>query len=225
MGLPLLAPVGQTGRNDGGSGTLTSLKWTTSLKRPADRRSMTTAVVAGIAAVLLAGCTPGQGAAGPTPTWSCLPDGTDEPCTAEKALAQAEEAEANEAYDAAMLAYREFMAERNRLMMEGGTPSPTPEMERLASGEYLDSMGTFLASAHEAGRRTSGPIEVTLLEPLSYHGDQVKLTACEDARGVYVVDGPMSVPGRLGAVTLLVERSEQGWKIAQGADADPSRCP
>ena len=191
-----------------------------------DRWKKTTSPLALVVAaiVVLAGCGGGvQAGPAPAPTWSCTPDTSGEPCTPQKAAAQAEEAEA---YEEAMHAYREFTKERNRLAMAGGTPTPTPEMSRLATGPYLEAITGFLASGHEAGRRASGPLAVTNVEPLSYAGDHVRLLVCEDGRGVDVFgpDGSVVSEGFLGALELRVERLPEGWKVADGMDTEVARC-
>ena len=103
-----------------------------------EHRIRTTSAVAAAAAVLmLAGCSGTIGATPtptPEPTWTCTPDTSGEPCTAEKAAAQAEQAEA---YAEAVHAYREFTKERTRILREGGSPTPSPVLVQYGTAEYL----------------------------------------------------------------------------------------
>lgn len=186
----------------------------------------TTLALAGVMTMLLAGCTATAGTGPtvtPTPTWTCTPDDSGEPCTAEKAAAQAEEAEA---FAEAEAVYRDFMRERNRLAMSGGTATPTPEMMRLAAGPYLDAVAGFLASGHGAGRQASAPIEIIRLEPISVTNDRVTILVCEDGRNVEIYDseGVIVSRGHLGAIKIQVHRFSDGWRLVDGANTEETKC-
>lgn len=190
------------------------------------RTRTTTAVAAAAAVLMLAGCGGTIGATPtptPTPTWTCTPDDSGDPCTAAKAAAQAEQAEA---YAEAEHTYREFTKERNRLAMSGGTPTPTPEMERLATGPYLEAVAGFLASGYEEGRKATGPLVITYVEPRSYAEGIVTLLSCEDGRDIRIVDrdGSELGSGAQGTVEIVVERSPEGWKVLDGFDSEESVC-
>ena len=191
-----------------------------------EHRIRTTTAVAAAAVLLLGGCSGTIGAAPtptPTPSWTCTPDDSGEPCTAEKAAAQAEQAEA---YAEAEHAYREFTKERNRLAMSGGTPTPTPEMERLATGNYLDTVGEFLAAQYEAGQTTSAPLEVDSVDRVTYDTNQVTLRVCEDGRHILVldVDGNEVNRGGRGAIEIEVVNGPQGWQLSNGRDVEDPAC-
>ena len=182
--------------------------------------------LAGAVTLLLAGCTATAGsgpAATPTPTWTCTPDDSGEPCTAEKAAAQAEEAEA---YAEAEHAYREFTKERNRLAMSGGSPTPTPEMERLATGHYLDTVQEFLAAQYESGQITSAPLEIASVKGTSYAPPSVTLRVCEDGRRVAVQgpDGEVVNHGERGAIEVTVVAAAGGWQLSDGRDVEDPEC-
>ena len=191
-----------------------------------DRWKKTTSPLALVVAaiVVLAGCGGGvQAGPAPAPTWSCTPDTSGEPCTPQKAAAQAEEAEA---YEEAMHAYREFTKEWSRLSMEGGTPTPSPEMSRLATGQYLDTISLFLASGSETGRRTSAPLQVTAIRPTGFSDGKVAMLVCEDGRHIQVLgpDGSVVGSGSLGASEVTVSRQSDGWKLTERFDTEVSRC-
>ncbi|WOP18774.1 hypothetical protein [Raineyella sp. LH-20] len=139
------------------------------------------------------------------------------------AASQAEEAEA---YEDAVFVYQEFTKERNRLILAGGSPTPTPTMEKYASGDYLDTVAEFISSGYFAGRRASGPLEILRLEKLSVDADRVTFLACEDGRRIEVVDaeGTVVARGQLGALEIVAERSASGWMLVNGADVEVSRC-
>lgn len=173
---------------------------------------------------LLAGCGDDpRSAPTPTPTYSCTPDPVGAPCTAELAAAQAEEAKA---YEEAIFVYQEFTKERNRLVLAGGSTTPTAEMEKYASGDYLDTVTEFLSSGHSAGRRANGSMEISKLERRSVQADQVSFLACEDARRVEVVDayGNIVARGQLGAIEVTAQRFSDGWKLVDGANVEVSQC-
>ena len=188
------------------------------------KKTTSTLTLVGAAIAVLAGCGGGvQAGPAPAPTWSCTPDNSGEPCTPEKAAAQAEEAAA---YEEAMHAYREFTKERNRLGMGGGTPTPTAVMSRYATGNYLNDVEAFLASGHAAGRRADSPMQIVRLERVGFSGQSLELLACEDGRGVDILDtqGRKVGTGQLGAVLLTVAKVEGQWVVSDGQSIGAERC-
>lgn len=186
-------------------------------------RLMTTTFT--LAGLLLAGCSEETRAdPAPSPTWSCTPDASGEPCTPEKAAAQAEEAAA---YDEAMHAYREFTKERNRLLIEGGTPTPTPTMERYAKGQYLSEIASVLATQHARGLRASTGLSIVSPTPVSVSQDRVVVRSCEDGSGIRLVDssGSSVGSGSRVAVEVTIECADGEWRIVSGRDSKESPCP
>lgn len=192
-----------------------------------EHRIRTTSAVAAAAAVLmLAGCSGTTGATPtptPEPTWTCTPDTSGEPCTAEKAAAQAEQAEA---YAEAEHTYREFTKEWSRLSMQGGTASPTPVMTSLATGQYLETISMFLASGYEGGLRTTAPLLVDQVLPVAYREGEVQLLVCEDGRDIRVLssDGAVVGQGSYSASDVKVIRDGSGWKLSERFDTETSLC-
>ena len=110
--------------------------------------------------------------------------------------------------------------------MEGGTPTPTAEMSRLATGQYLETISLFLASGFETGRRTSAPLQVTSIRPTDFSDGKASLLVCEDGRHIQVLGPDDSVvgSGSLGASDVTVSRQSDGWKLTERFDAEVSRC-
>ncbi|WP_139283152.1 hypothetical protein [Raineyella antarctica] len=190
------------------------------------RLKTTTTSLALVLLALLAGC--GDSAlagpsSSPVPTWTCTPDASGSLCTQEKAAAQAEEAAA---YAEAEHVYREFTKERNRLAMAGGSATPTAEMARLATGNYLDTVADFLATGHEAGRRATAPLEIINVEPRTYVDGRVTMLSCEDGSRIQIIDSSGSVvgTGAQGSVEIAVEHFPEGWKLVDGSDSEESVC-
>lgn len=173
---------------------------------------------------LLAGCGDDpRSAPTPTPTYSCTPDPTGAPCTAELAAAQAEEAKA---YEEAIFVYQEFTKERNRLAMAGGSPTPTLTMEKYATGTYLSDISGFLAAGYSRGVSTTGPMEIARVDGVAYSGKSLQLKSCEDGRSLEVIDrqGRRVGGGTLGAVLLDFRRVNGQWVIISGTSMKDESC-
>ncbi|WOP17680.1 hypothetical protein [Raineyella sp. LH-20] len=176
------------------------------------------------AAGLLAGCGGGPGVApSPTPSYSCTPDPGGAPCTPELAAAQAEEAKA---YEEAIFVYQEFTKERSRVAMAGGSPTPTPTMERLASGSYLEIISSFLASDYSEGVSSSRPVEIVYVHGMNYSGDSLQLKVCEDGTKIENLDrqGHSLGMGSKGVILLDLSRMEGQWVIVRGISLEGESC-
>ncbi len=185
---------------------------------------MSGAAIAGTAVLLLGGCG-GASRSGPDPgpTWSCTPDGSGEPCTEEKAAAQAVEAEA---YAEAMHAYREVTKEHNRIMATGGVESPTETMERYEAGEFLTYFSEFFAYMSEVEAVGKPGVELQALEPVSMEGDKLQLRSCEDGRANVVTSPTGEVLGRggRGSLDIYFERLDGRWVIVDFLDSEVDLC-
>lgn len=186
----------------------------------------TTLALAGVMTMLLAGCTATAGTgptATPTPTWTCTPDDSGEPCTAEKAAAQAEEAAA---FAEAEHAYREFTKERVRLMRSGGSSTPSPLLMAYGAGDYLAGLEEDLKSAEDSGLYITGDVVLRNFARDSYAGDRLTFLACEDASEVRVFDEGGNPVGRgsAGSQLLTAAKLENSWKITQAELAEDLPC-
>jgi len=187
------------------------------------RRSLSVAVVG--LAVLAGGC--GVDPVGteplPTPMPSCTPDGSSAPCTWERA---AEQAEAAAAFAEAEHAYREFTKERNVVMQDGGSKTPTSTMVRYADGDYLKTIQGFSEAGLEEGLHSEGDLEVRDVRPLEYSTNRVTMRACEDGTRVSVVSssGEVIRQGTRGAVELKLERRDGVWVIIAAASVSDPSC-
>lgn len=173
---------------------------------------------------LLAGCGDDPATApAPTPTYSCTPDPTGAPCTAELAAAQAEEAKA---YEEAIFVYQEFTKERNRLLLSGGAESPSPLLEKYATGQYLDDVISDLSLAWRLGIHGSSGIKVQKIEHVSFVSDSVILRSCEDGSAIHLLDrsGEVVGQGSRVSVELGVERHDGDWRIVSGKSGEPGIC-
>ena len=191
-----------------------------------DRWKKTTSPLALVVAaiVVLAGCGGGvQAGPAPAPTWSCTPDTSGEPCTPQKAAAQAEEAEA---YEEAMHAYREFTKERTRLLSSGGAPTPSPVLQRYGTGRYLEAMQTDIRAAYENGLRITGDVTVSEVQPQTASPSQVSFFACEDASSVRVLDrgGAEVGHGVAGAQLVTATGGAGAWQISDSKLAEDWSC-
>ncbi|MPM50754.1 hypothetical protein SDC9_97497 [bioreactor metagenome] len=175
-------------------------------------------------AMLLAGCgSDPRPATIPTPSFSCTPDPAGAPCTAELAAAQAEE---TRAYAEAEFAYREFTKERNRLLQSGGSVAQTSQMERYATGPYLEEMANDLKIVHDNGLKSTGEITVGNFGRKDSSSDRLEFYLCEDASAVRVFDstGKQISQGRLGALRVIAVGGDGERKIEDTELAEEWKC-
>ncbi|QGF22861.1 hypothetical protein Rai3103_03330 [Raineyella fluvialis] len=173
---------------------------------------------------LMAGCGSNQAAAPvPTPSYSCTPDASGAPCTAELAAAQAEEAKA---YDEAVHAYREFTKERNRLVVAGGAAAPTPEMTKYASGQYLGDVASDLALLEKHGYHGTSGLEIMQIVPVSATRDSVVLRICENGSHIKLLSesGQTLGAGNMASVEIKVNRGEGAWRVSEGNASKEDVC-
>lgn len=181
------------------------------------KKMTSTLVLVGAAIAVLAGCGGGvQAGPAPSPTWSCTPDTSGEPCTPEKAAA----------YEEAMHAYREFTKERTRLLSSGGAPTPSPVLQRYGTGRYLEAMQTDIRSAQENGLRITGDVIVTDVQPQTASPTQVTFFACEDASRVRVLDrgGKEVGQGVAGAQLVTATGGAGAWQISDSKLSEDWSC-
>lgn len=190
-----------------------------------------------IAVLAAAGCTtPGPGAPTPSatvvpsPTYTCTAAPTAGPCTAERAKEEKQQA-AN--YAAAEAAYRAFTAERNRLLVAGGTSVATAKMTKYAGGPYLANVLKSLDRLKSSGAHGSSGIKITKLGPVTGShrtgspADELTLAFCEDGSSNRVIDSDGKTIGRgfLAAGNLYARQVSGTWQIWDDQSAKVATCP
>lgn len=176
-------------------------------------------------AMLLSGCGDSRPAATPTPSFSCTPDPSGAPCTAELAAAQAEEAKA---YAEAEFAYREFTKERNRLMDLGNNDSyVVGSLSRFGTGDYLSFHQNTLDRMRQAGLKAGPGVVILSVKGVSVDSGELVLRACEDGRENVVkgANGEVLGRGSLISLDLQAKRESGAWLIASSKESEVSACP
>jgi len=193
----------------------------------------TVAVVAAavLLAELLAGCTGDEGSsAGPsvsaTPSYTCSPiGGTPSPCTPEQYGLQ--EAQAQLAEQAKEV-YKRLFNETTALQRQGGSATPSAELNNVAGGPYLAGQQATLSKLAETGSKVSGEVKLKTLTQAagaSEHGYEAALRVCVDATKAQVVQGTTVVSkGQLVAEIVYFKREDVSLKAWDAEKADPASC-
>jgi hypothetical protein len=121
-------------------------------------------------------------------------------------------------YEAAEKAYRDNMAEQDRLYKEGGTVTATPRLKATATGSYLHISLQSLRDVHNSGWHATAGTRIVGVVRAGWKEDQVGLTSCEDNEIVRFVNksGEDVTPKGLGLYVqaLIVVRKGGRWKVS-----------
>ena len=122
-------------------------------------------------------------------------------------------------YEAAEEAYRNNMAEQDRLYKAGGALKATPVLKATATGSYLRISLKSLRDVHDAGwRATAGTKVLGVVRDGGWKRDRVGLTSCEDNEIVRFVDksGKDVTPNgpALYVQALTIVKAKGGWKVS-----------
>jgi hypothetical protein len=164
------------------------------------------AALVGVALVaVLAACTP---EAAPTPPTTPTPSQQ----TPTETQLQREE---RLAYEAAERAYREAVAEMDRLLSKGGASKASDYLRDRAAGPFLKDQVAILRSFRQAGDRIEGDLRMLGIQRAGYSPRELLLVSCEDGSGVRTIDskGKVSTPGYLGTSTIRMKYIDNRWKV------------
>lgn len=177
-------------------------------------RARRAVVAAVLAALALAGCSPGPTEPTPSPTPS-VQTPTETP----------EERQERLDYAAAEKAYRTFRAEYGRVLRAGGAKEPTKVMKETAGGEYLSTFAEVVRGYKVAGSREVGSERIAYVRPGGYGEASLVLEVCEDSRQTKTVrrNGD-SVRGELRTATLEVRLEREAWKVWAGTGKLVKSC-
>ena len=124
-------------------------------------------------------------------------------------------------YEAAEKAYRESIAEQDRLYRRGGATKATAALKATATGEYLRTTVGWLRDFHESRLRAEGSSTVVGIERNGWKDGSLGLTACEDGSAVKIVDrsGRDVTPSqdRRFVQSLTAVRVGGRWKVSEQA--------
>jgi hypothetical protein len=156
-------------------------------------------------------------------TMGCIPKAGGAPSPAPSPPASLPETSREERarldFAAAEHAYRGATAEVNRLLMVGGADGPTKVLLTFAEGKFLDFTVDVLRSTKNSKTRTTAPLTIAAVAPSGgWSENRIRLTACEDATKVRVLDlsGKDVTPKgmRRAVQQLTVVKSGDSWKVA-----------
>jgi hypothetical protein len=91
-------------------------------------------------------------------------------------------------YEAAENAYRDNIAEQDRLARAGGVQKVTPALRSTAEGEYLSAALASLAYIERKGWRGTGSTAVLGVVQVGWQGKRVRLMSCEDGSRLRLID-------------------------------------
>ena len=122
-------------------------------------------------------------------------------------------------YEAAEKAYRENMAEQDRLYKAGGTLKATPALKATATGSYLKITLASLRAVRRRGWHATGDTKIMgVVRDRGWKYGRVELTSCEDNEIVRFVDksGKDVTPkgSALYVQALTVIREDDRWKVS-----------
>ena len=171
------------------------------------------AAIAGCA--LVAACTP---EAGPTTTRTPAPQPT---ASARPSATQTEteiERQRRLDFEAAERAYRNNVAEQQRLANLGVAKS-TPILRRTSEGEYLKFVLQGLQDVENSGWRTSGSLKIVGVARGGWQAKRLHLISCEDGSAVRFLDksGKDVTPPDLKRTfiqDLTAVREGSAWKLS-----------
>lgn len=190
-------------------------------------------VVAALAALLVAGCTPTAPVSpSPTPTpttYLCTPEagGTPAPCT----QAQHEEMLRMDAlYAEAETVLRRYVAEVDRQYANWELRAMTPELEATTMGSFRSYEEQLIEKSRAKQlRRVNGAQPMAWIKRipgLARDGSIVALEACEDGRAERYLDKDMaaSQPGEVFLYRYFFARSGESLKITQSEFKKGESC-
>jgi hypothetical protein len=172
------------------------------------------AAIAGCA--LVAACTPE-----PTPPTTPTPQPTATVSATPSATPTETEIERQQRSDweAAESAYREAVAESDRLAQLGGVSKPTARLQSVATAKYLDAQLDSLRFLKARKWRLKGSISVLGVRPVGgWTAERLELLACEDNSTWRMVDtdGADVTPSNVSdyVQTLSVVKVGNRWKVS-----------
>jgi hypothetical protein len=122
-------------------------------------------------------------------------------------------------YEAAEKAYRDNMAEQDRLYKAGGTVKATPALKATATGSYLRITLASLRDVRRRGWHAIGDTRIVgVVRDRGWKQGRVELTTCEDNEIVRFVDksGRDVTPNGLALYVqaLTVIREDGRWRVS-----------
>jgi hypothetical protein len=91
-------------------------------------------------------------------------------------------------YDAAEQAYRDNIAEQDKLARAGGVQKATPSLKSTAEGEYLSTALASLAYIKRKGWHGTGSTTIVGVVRNGWQEKHVNLTSCEDGSELRLID-------------------------------------
>lgn len=117
-----------------------------------------------------------------------------------------------------MKAYRDALAESDRIYLAGGADGLTKAMRAVATGSYLELTKQGISIAHAHGWRLSQPGKLVYVAPQGWSPSKIHLKACEDGSKARILDNKnrdRTPPGsRRYVQDYTVVKTASGWKVA-----------
>ena len=169
--------------------------------------------------VLLAACTPADGA-------PVVPPPVSQSAVSATPPETAQEREERLAYEAAEKAYRTFAAEYARLQQVEGPNKPTRLMTDNATGPYLKAMSNFLRYKAKNGRHVDKAVRIAYVRHGGYSKEELILLTCQDGSKVRVFDksGKQVGRGSISKLTLHARPVSGRWKIWSATQEAVKSC-
>lgn len=168
--------------------------------------------------VSLGGCTATPGSAASAPSANIPPSGgSPTPGSSKPTPSVRHQREAD--FKAAASAYREGMAEVNRLMLAGGTSKATALMLRTMNGPYLKFEFAELQQQRRVGEKYSrkSKHKVVFVRPIEQEADTIRMDACLDSRSIKsswkMGDRTWTRSGWMSRVEIKAKKINGKWLI------------
>jgi len=91
-------------------------------------------------------------------------------------------------YEAAATAYRDNIAEQDRLARAGGVHRATPALKSTAEGDYLSAALASLAYIERRGWHGTGSTAILGVVQVGWQEKRVRLMSCEDGSRLRLID-------------------------------------
>lgn len=175
----------------------------------------------------LAGCAPAPTPApAPQPTWTCTPETGGDPYICNERDHQTMQAK-DALYREAEQVYREFMAEWQKVMLD--VSAPTDQLLSLTTGDFQESMRTFIETERQDGIRTQGAITIKNIKRapgISKLGSIVAIEACSDWSGITTFTPNQKPFNGVNVKVNVFFRQESGALkiVTQDGSKGPSVC-
>lgn len=167
---------------------------------------------------LVAACTPDRG---PTVTPTPAPPPTASPTPSATPTESEIERQQRLDWEGAESAYRQAVSESDRIARAGGANKPTPALQAVTTGRYLELQSEILSSQKKRGEKLVGGVTiVSVVRDGGHSQKELRLVTCEDNSTWKVFNQAgkdITAKPQLNYVqSLLIVKVGHAWKVSKG---------